>query len=280
MSVPPPVQARAGLLKLPVFRPVALKILRLVANDQVEVQNVAGLLRADPGLSAQVLAVANSALYGNARHIDNLSRAILVLGFERTKALTLTVALKSFLRYPGKIRRMENCWQHSLATALIAEDLAPIFGLGKDEAYISALIHDVGRLGLLMAFRDWYVPLLDAPHESVRACLESERSLLEMDHCQAGFWLTQRWGFPPAYSRVAGCHHDDLPAARNDLVSLTHISCDLADALGFPAVIWSRPATTAEILAQLPADPWWALGFQEEEIKGRIARQIANFEAA
>jgi putative nucleotidyltransferase with HDIG domain len=265
---------------LPVFRPVALKMLRLVANEQVEVQSVAGLLRSDPGLCAQVLALANSAIYGNTHHIDNLPRAILVLGFERTRSLTLTVALKSFLRYPGKAKTMENCWQHSLATALVAEELAPSFGIGKDEAYTAALIHDIGRLGLLMAFGEWYTPILEAAHDSARACLESERSLLDMDHCQAGFWLTQRWGFPPAYSRVAGCHHDDLSATWNDLASLAHISCMLADALGFQAVAWIQPPSTPAILAQLPVNPWNRYTFQEEEMRIRIGRQIASVEAA
>jgi HD-like signal output (HDOD) protein len=277
--VPPPAPARHGLLKLPVFRPVALKMLQLVANDRAEVQTVAGLLRSDPGLSAQVLAVANSALYGSTHQIDNLHRAILVLGFERTKALTLTIALKSFLRQPAKPKTMERCWQHSVATALLAEELAPLFDIGRDEAYTAALIHDVGRLGLLMAYGEWYTPVLEVPHEDIAACLESERTLLEMDHCQAGLWLTQHWGFPPAYSRVAGCHHDHLPATRHDLASLAHLSCLLADALGFQAVIWSRPPSTAAVLAQLPASPWNRYTFPEEEMRSRIAKQIAGIES-
>jgi len=279
-SFPPPVQIRNGLCKLPVFRPVALKMLKLVANDQAEVQNVAALLRSDPALSAQVLRVANSAIYGNAHHIDNLARAILVLGFERTRALTMTVALRSFLHQPEKAESVGACWQHSVATAMLAEELAPLFDIKGDEAYTAALVHDIGRLGLLMAYGDWYTPILEGPHENIGACLESERNLLEMDHCQAGLWLTQRWGFPPAYSRVAGCHHDDLPATRNDLTSLAHIACLFADALGFPAVTWSRIPSISAVVAQLPVTPWTRYTFQEDEIRSRIVKQIGSVDQA
>ena len=277
-AIPPPIQARNGLCQLPVFGPVALKMLNLLANQEAEVRTIAGLLRSDPALSAKVLAVANSSFYGTPQYIDNLARAILVLGFERTKSLTLTVALRSFTRHLANPKVMQSCWQHSIATALLAEELAPLYEIAKDRAYTAALIHDVGRLGLLRAYGELYAPLFAAVHDTLAECLEAERSLFEMDHCQAGLLLTQRWGFPSEYSRVAGCHHGELPAAKQDLVSLTHTACLLADALGFPAMVLARPPTTAAIVAQLPANPWNPYTFHEDQLKDRIAKQIASVE--
>ena len=74
-------------------------MLELFASDEVNVPHVAALLRTDPLLSAQLLAAANSALYGSQHHVDNVARAILVLGFERAKAVTMTVAMGSFLKH-------------------------------------------------------------------------------------------------------------------------------------------------------------------------------------
>lgn len=274
------IQARNGLCKLPPFRPVALKMLKLLANEQAEVQAIAGLLRSDPALSTEVLSVANSAFYGTAGRIDNLARAILVLGFERTKSLTLTVALKSFLKHTANGTVIKSCWQHSMATALLAEELAPLYEVSKDQAYTAALIHDVGRLGLLRAYGERYAPILEFRHDTLAGCLESERGLFQMDHCQAGLWLTQQWGFPPEYSRVAGCHHDELSDAKQDLTSLTHTACLLADALGFAAVSCAGAPSAAQIVAQLPAHPWQRYTFDEDELKSRIATQIASVEAA
>jgi len=278
MSVPPAIQARNGLCQLPVFGPVALKMLRLLADEDAEVRGMASLLKSDPALSSEVLAVANSSFYGSAHHIDNLARAIIVLGFERTRSLTLTVALRSFTRNAANAKVMQACWQHSLATALLAEELAPQFEIARDQAYTAALIHDVGRLGLLRAYGDRYAPLFAREHNTVAACLESERCLFEMDHCQAGLWLTQRWGFPSEYSRVAGCHHGAMPATKQDLVSLTQTACLLADALGFPSVTIAEAPSAAAVVTQLPANPWNPYSFHEERLKDRIKNQIATLE--
>jgi len=253
-------------------------MLKLLADEEAAVQGVAGLLRSDPGLSGEVLALANSAFYGNAYHIDSLVRAVLILGFERTKSLTLTVALRSFTRHLTNAKVMEGCWRHSLATALLAEELAPLYEVSKDQAYTAALMHDVGRLGLLTAYGDRYAPVLETRHNALADCLESERELFQMDHCQAGLWLTQQWGFPPEYSRVAGCHHEEPTGSQRDLASLTRAACLLADALGFPAVTLAQAPSTAEIVAQLPAKPWNPYVFREEDLKSRIGRQVATVE--
>jgi putative nucleotidyltransferase with HDIG domain len=276
--LPPAIQARDGLCQLPVFKPVALKMLKLLANEEAEVRGIAGLLRSDPALSAEVLAVANSSFYGTAHHIDNLARAILVLGFERTRSLTLTVALRSFTRHAANAKLMQVCWQHSLATALLAEELAPLYEIARDRAYTAALIHDVGRLGLLKAYGERYAPVFATPHNTVADCLESERQLFEMDHCQAGLLLTQRWGFPSEYSRVAGCHHGEMPATKQDLVSLTRTACRLADALGFTSATIAQAPSAAALVSQLPANPWNPYTFREEQLKNRIANQIASVE--
>jgi len=254
-------------------------MLKLLANEQTGLQGIAGLLRTDPGLSAGVLAAANSALYGNPHTIDNLARAILVLGFERTKSLTLTVALRSFLRHPANRPLMEACWRHSVATALLAEEWASLYEVPEDQAYTAGLIHDLGRLGLLMAYSDRYTPLLETQHDTVVDCLGAERSLFHMDHCQAGLWLTQRWGFPSEHSRVAGCHHNELHATTRDPAALSHAACLLADALGFCAVAVAQAPSAAEVFQQLPSSPWHPYVFNEEELKRRITKQIAAMEA-
>ena len=267
--------ARAALCQLPAFRPVALKFLKMLANEEAEVQKIAALLRSDPALGAEVLTVANSAGYCHSHHVDNLVQAIMVLGFEKTKSLTLTIALKSFLGDFGNAKAMKACWRHSLATALVAEQLAELYGVSTDQAYTAGLMHDVGRLGLLMIDGDRYAPMLDRRHHSVGACLEVERSLFYLDHCQAGLWLTQKWGFPPEFSRVAGCHHEELTGRPRDLASLACAACLLADALGYAAVLCQGTPSAAEIAERLPISPWNQFHFDPAKLEDYVAKQIA-----
>jgi putative nucleotidyltransferase with HDIG domain len=271
--------ARTALYQLPAFRPVALKFLKMLANEEAEVQKIAALLRSDPALGAEVLTVANSAGYGHSHHVDNLVQAIMVLGFEKTKSLTLTIALKSFLGDFGNAKVMKACWRHSLAAALVAEQLAELYGVSMDQAYTAGLMHDVGRLGLLMIDGERYAPALERRHRSVGDCLEAERGLFHMDHCQAGLWMTQKWGFPTEFSRVAGCHHEELAGRPRDLASLACAACLLADALGYAAVTCEQAPSAAEIAMQLPASPWNRYNFKEVELGDYVATQIALVDA-
>src|SRR6476646_10689876 len=90
------IRPPAGLCRLPQFRPVALKLLKLVLNDDVQFGAVADLLSSDPAFSAEILALANSPLYATSIQITSLTRAIIILGLERTRSLTMTVALQAF----------------------------------------------------------------------------------------------------------------------------------------------------------------------------------------
>ncbi len=126
---------------------------------------------------------------------------------------------------------------------------------------------------------DRYAPALERRHQSVAACLEVERNLFQMDHCHAGLWLTQKWGFPPEFSRVAGCHHEQLAGRPRDLASLACAACLLADALGYAAVISDLTPTAAEIAAQLPVSPWNRFVFQEAEVAAYVAKQLALVDA-
>jgi hypothetical protein len=87
--------------------------------------------------------------------------------------------------------------------------------------------------------------------------------------------MTQKWGFPPEFSRVAGCHHEELAGRPRDLASLGCAACLLADALGYAAVICERAPTADEIAMQLPASPWKRYDFKEAELRDYVEKQIA-----
>jgi putative nucleotidyltransferase with HDIG domain len=174
---------------------------------------------------------------------------------------------------------MKACWRHSLATALVAEQLAELYGVSMDQAYTAGLMHDVGRLGLLMIDGERYAGALNRRHHHIGDCLDAERVLFQMDHCQAGLWLTQKWGFPPEFSRVAGCHHEELAGRPRDLASLACAACLLADALGYAAVICEEVPSADEIATQLPMSPWNRYVFKGAELGDCVARQIALLDA-
>ena len=163
-------------------------------------------------MSAELLRVANSALYGFVQSIDSIKHAVVVLGSENVKRLALTVALGKFLKGLLRQENLRACWHHVVASALLAEELAVSLNIGKDRAYTAALLHDVGRLALLVCYPVEYGNLLCVARQEGFAELECERELFDIDHCAAGRWLAEHWNLPPDFARAISQHQAQAQA--------------------------------------------------------------------
>src|SRR5437867_8538874 len=104
-----------ALKALPPFPAVALQLLSLLDNTDVPLKKIVDLLRMDPALSAELLRVANSALYGFVQRIDTVKHAVVVLGSENVKRLALTVALSKFAKGFLRHENLRSCWDHVVA---------------------------------------------------------------------------------------------------------------------------------------------------------------------
>lgn len=167
LSQPPADSATQpwAIKNLPPFPAVALQLMGLLDSD-VSVKEVVKLLRMDPALSAEILRVSNSPLYGLSRRVDSVSHAVVVLGGDAVKRLALTVALGRFTQNFMKHKGLRRCWDHSVACGLMAEDLAQFAGQPQDRAYTVGLLHDVGRLALLACYPNEYENLLAVASEN------------------------------------------------------------------------------------------------------------------
>jgi putative nucleotidyltransferase with HDIG domain len=259
-----------GLCRLPQFRPVALKLLKLISSDDVEFSAVAKMLSSDPAFSAEVLALANSPLYAGSCPATSLTRAIVVLGLERTRALTLTVAMQAFMVNAHVTPELQNSWRHSVACAVLAEELAHLYGVPGDQGYTAGLMHDIGRLGLLKAYPLPYAELLARHFGSVGQTLDAERRLFQVDHCQAGVWLTHSWGFPEDFQAIAERHHSLHFGLEQGVVGLASSACLMADTLGFQSVNCRLPASFEEIACALPGP----VRLDAEQLQGRIMERL------
>lgn len=241
----------ALLCDLPMFRPVALKMLKVLSREDSHFGDVSRILESDPGFAAEVLTAANSSLYAVRSPVSTLLRAIVVLGAERVKTLTLTVAMRAFLRLP-RTEELRRTWRHSRACALLAEELAEAYGVAEDFAYTAGLMHDVGRFGLLAGSAESYGMLLASPFDSPLEVLEAERARFGFDHSQAGQLLVRTWRLAPELARVAGGHHAAAPGGTEGVLALIGMACPLAAAFGFPAVLYGRQQSAGELTAVLP----------------------------
>jgi HD-like signal output (HDOD) protein len=243
---------RKGVLaSIPAFPPIVLRLLDLLAREDVEIRDLVALISADPAFCAQVLKVANSPVYGCRYQVDSLQSALFVLGLNRVRCLCTTLATANQLKALLHVGELARCWRHMLACALLTSELARCCSAFEDRAYTAGLLHDIGRLGLLLAYPKEYAALLRDGCANAVELLDAEERALGMDHCAAGGLLAAHWGLPSDLRLIAGHHHDPQSSAQLDLLTLVHLGCKLADALGFWVVPPLQPRSPQEIQATL-----------------------------
>lgn len=256
LETPRPTAA-SMLVKIPAFPPIAVRLLHLLSNENVAISEILEPLRADPAFSAEILRRANSALFGFSSPVSSLQHALVVLGLRRVRSLTLTVATGVYLKKALQIEELRRCWRHTLACAMLAEELARACLVHLDLAYTAGLLHDIGRLGLLVARPEEYSAFLRAA--AVKAAtpdpfdlLDYEKETFGLDHCEAGNVLSGEWKLPQEFAVVTGRHHDRPQGTETDLLTLVHLGCQLADILGFHVVNTGRFMDFGDIRAALP----------------------------
>jgi HD-like signal output (HDOD) protein len=264
-----------ALRELPPFPAIVTRVLQLLAREDAPLQEVVELVRTDAAFSAGILRAANSALFGLMSRVETVKHAIVVMGVDRVRALTLTVALGSYMRSALKIEALRRCWRHSLACALLSEELASACALSTDRAFTAGMLHDLGRLGLLAAYPAEYSNVLAVTEENSFDILDTERALFDIDHCEAGRWLMKEWHLPVEYHEIAARHHAELPE-KFALLALVSLACRLADTLGFEATTPSRQWTLPEIRALLPEAAQTRFDPQPEALRARIAGILAS----
>ena len=240
------------LEKIPAFPPIVMKILDLLGGDGVEIADLVELISTDAVFAAQVLKFANSPLFGLRSQVATVKQAVVTLGLSRVEGLAMTVATSNYLKAALTTAELYGCWRHMLATAVISRELALTCSVPEDLAYTAGLLHDIGRLGLLVAYPHEYAAALKAADRESLGLLDREKSAFGMDHCEAGRYLVEEWRLPEAFQIVTGRHHDRTFGGAFDLLHVVHYACTLADALGYFVVKPLQQASLSEIHEALP----------------------------
>ena len=240
-------RAALALKNLPAFPPAAGKAINLLADETVGFREVADTLGTDAALSAEVLRLANSPLFGPRNGVKNVAHAVAVVGSRRLTGLLLTLSMSKFLKRAGKTDTMRRSWRHNLASAVAAREFAKSFSRDTDEAYNAALFHDVGRLAFMVIDPNFYQDAVG--HDCDLQELETAR--FGIDHCEAGAWVIEQWRLPRQFMAVALHHH--APQPENELTMLVNASCVVANHLGFSFLPADAPADGSDSNDQLSA---------------------------
>ncbi len=207
------------------------KLLALLEEPEVSVHEVEDILRYDPGLTANVLKLANSAYFGIPARIGSVKQAIILLGLKRLIQLVIAscvgaVMNKSVAGYnmpPG------NLWRHSIAVSIAAEALVKDKKkLDSEDFFTPALLHDIGKLVLGSFVNEELSAIEDITAKGIPFVV-AENMILDTDHAEIGAKVLSMWSFPKEVVNAVRCHHDpeasDHQSMQIDVVHLSNLLC-------------------------------------------------------
>lgn len=236
--------------QLPTLPTVAAKLLALASRDDVDVREIVRLIETDPSLTAKLLAMCRKASTRTRVPITTVEMAVVMLGLEAVRALVLSVEIFEWSRRmeraddgigrePGQGTALGAAstrpggrightidvaarfsrvgfWQHSIAVACAADLIARECGAQEfrpEEAFVCGLVHDLGKLALEWVLPKSYARVTElAVHHRGDACT-FERTVLGLDHSEAGVRLVERWGLPEIVRDAIGMHHAPFATA-------------------------------------------------------------------
>lgn len=206
---------------MPTLPEILLKLLDACDNQATPLTEIAAIISKDPALCFKVLNLVNSAYYGLRTTFTSVEQAVIYLGTNRIKNIALSTSIHQvFERKKFKSSKRFNIgkfWWHSLMCASLSRRIAQKIQYSNiDEAYLSGLMCDIGRLILVSTFPKEHDSFLFEV-EDVNNELWAEKQLLGITHCEAGAWLVQKWKLNSMMADAIRYHHESLSRVQDAL---------------------------------------------------------------
>ncbi|MGD9505326.1 MAG: HDOD domain-containing protein [Syntrophobacteraceae bacterium] len=193
--------------ELPVFSSTVTELQSLLSREDFTIDEISNVLLRDQALCGQVLRLANSSFFAGLKEVTTIPKAIARLGSKQVLICVVMAAQRNLYVSRNKIIAgyMKDLWKHAVACALGAKWIAEKTGFRHlaQEAFLAALLHDIGKLFLLKVLED----IAASGERDITLSDTLIAEILDYMHCKLGFELLRKWNIPEMYCAVARDHH-------------------------------------------------------------------------
>jgi putative nucleotidyltransferase with HDIG domain len=199
----------AGIRSLPSVPAIYFKLVESLRSPDSSAASIGAIIAQDPGMTAKILQLVNSAFFGLKRRIADPVEAVIYVGVDVVRSLALTSAV--FSHFDSKSNpgfRIEELRDHSVAVATLARQIAKSMALSTlatDDAFAGGLMHDIGKLVLGCNFPDRYREVMN--EQDPGSIREAETRIFGANHPAVGGYLLWLWGLPESVTEIVICHH-------------------------------------------------------------------------
>lgn len=178
---------------------IYIRVSKLLDDENSTSEQIGSVVQSDPALTARILKVVNSSFYGFPSEISTISQAISILGRNPLRQLLMGTVLGGvFSRLSNDVFLMDEFWQHSVYTAVLAKFCYEnkVGKLKSDELFVAGLLHKIGRLIIAHQLPDMSLKIQQTLDNSDADEFELEQELLQFSHNEVGAAIMQQWGLP------------------------------------------------------------------------------------
>ena len=184
---------------------VAMRVLELTANPQVDTHALKQCIENDPALTCKILRTVNSSLFGLSREVSDLNQALALLGTKPLKLLVLGFSLPAGLFSGVSAAVLGRYWRRTLTKAVAGREISDlIWRQPGDEAFIAGLLQDIGMLLMMQEIGPLYGQFLEKARLSGKDLATLERDALGFDHTALSARLLAHWGLPETLLEAVG----------------------------------------------------------------------------
>ncbi len=219
---------------IPSLPEISGRIVKLVNREKTTIEELSQAIRTDPSLASLLLRYANSSYYGLAGKINNIQRAITVLGFNTVRSLALSYGVEKKYTAPEipDFPRQEF-WDYSLAVGAASEIIARRLSYdseSRSEAFSAGHLHAIGKTIIDQHLHEKFVKIFQVMRQEEIPMYEAEQKVLETTHCEVGAEVLKSWDLPEKLSLSARYYHEP-EESDEELVTVVHFASVLAKTL-------------------------------------------------
>jgi putative nucleotidyltransferase with HDIG domain len=251
-----PKELIANLGDLPPLPQVAAQVLRLAADPDSSTDDLQRVIATDQALTAQILKIANSAMFGMMREVKTLTQAIMTLGFSTIKSVVIASSAKNLYSRGSSGLQERLMWEHALVTAIACRTMARGLRFPRvEEAFLGGLMHDIGKSVMGVKFPERFGQLVRAVYNGELVDgIEVELETFGFDHAMVGEALLHSWNLSGSLEQAVRWHHDPASSPEEHrllsaLVALgNRVALEQRAGIGRPEVLEGATHQAMEIL--------------------------------
>ena len=199
--------------KLPLFPHNIDALLATAVKPSEDNKEILRLIESEPELSTELLQVARS-YYGTAADINTIEDAVNHVGLRAlVQLIGISYARNAIQEEFAALKYLNEYIDHSEDISTSCRILAEVSGIPKGELEIytiAGLIHDVGRLAIMVANNRTSAHVLGTLWDKMASVIHDEKLTLGTNHCDIGMRICHKWNFSPIIQEGVLRHHTPL----------------------------------------------------------------------